>query len=91
MIEAKVGPILTKDELAEAFVSAIREQNVGANIIDRGAYYRVEVPHTCKVTKGIVEKYAKRPISFPVDLEIVMPSFTGLLSLQEDSAIWSSS
>ena len=88
--ECKVGPILSKGELAEAFVCAIREQNTDANIIDGGAYYRVEVPSHCIITKEVVEKYAKKAISFPMDLELVMPSFTGLLCFQEDSVTWSS-
>ena len=88
--ECKVGPILSKDELAEAFVCAIREQNTDANIIDGGAYYRVEVPSHCTITKEVVEKYAKKSISFPMDLELVMPSFTGSLCFKEDSVTWSS-
>ena len=85
-----VGPILSKGELAEAFVCAIREQNTDVNIIDGGAYYRVEVPSHCRITKEDVEKYAKKSISFPMDLESVMPSFTGLLTFEEDSVTWSS-
>ena len=85
-----VGPVLSKGELAEAFVCAIREQNASAHIIDGGAYYRVEVYPRCIITKETVEKYAKKSISFPMDLESVMPSFTGLLAFEEDSVTWSS-
>src|SRR4051812_25634959 len=88
-ITLRVGPILTKDKLAEAFLSAIREENADVNIIDGGSYYRVESASGCSVTKKRVEKYARHPIQFTMDLELVTPSFTGLLLCEEERVTWS--
>jgi hypothetical protein len=85
-----VGPVLSKCRRAEAVVAAIREQNQRAEVIDRGAYLRVEVPARCTVTRQAIEKHTGEPFVFPSDLEMIMPSFKGRLSLTEDMAEWSS-
>jgi hypothetical protein len=83
-----VGPVLSKCRRAEAVVLAIRELNERAEIIDRGAYLRVKVPTRCTVTRQAIEKHAGEPFLFPSDLEMIMPSFTGRLSLTDDVAEW---
>jgi hypothetical protein len=83
-----VGPVLTKGRRTEAVVAAIRELNEGAEIIDRGAYLRVSVPHLCTVTRQAIEKHAGEAFVFPSDLEMIMPSFKGRLSLTDDVATW---
>ena len=83
-----VGPVLSKCRRADAVVAAIRELNERAEIIDRGAYLRVQVPSRCTVTRQAIEKHAGEPFVFPSDLEMIMPSFKGRLSLTEDVAVW---
>lgn len=83
-----VGPVLSKGRRAEAVIAAIRELNEGAEIFDRGAYLRVQVPSRCTVTRQAIEKHAGEPFVFPSDLEMIMPSFAGRLSLTEDVAEW---
>jgi len=83
-----VGPVLSKGRRAEAVIAAIRELNELAEIIDRGAYLRVQVPGRCTVTRQAIEKHAGEPFVLPSDLEMIMPSFTGRLSLTEDVAEW---
>ena len=83
-----VGPVLSKGRRADAVVAAIRELNEGAEIIDRGSYLRVSVRGTCTVTREAIERHAHEPFAFPSDLEMIMPSFKGRLSLTEDVATW---
>ena len=45
-------------------------------------------PHSCTVTRQAIEKHAGEPFVFPSDLEMIMPSFKGRLSLTEDVAEW---
>jgi hypothetical protein len=87
-ISAGVGPVLSKGRRAEAVVAAIRELNRRAEIIDRGAYWRVSVPDVCIVTREAIEKHVGEPFVFPSDLEMIMPSFQGRLSLTDDRATW---
>jgi MmoB/DmpM family len=83
-----VGPVLSKGRRADAVIAAIRELNERAEIVDRGAYLRVQVPTRCTVTRQAIEKHAGEPFVFPSDLEMIMPSFKGRLSLTEDIAEW---
>jgi hypothetical protein len=85
----QVGPILTKGRRSDAVVAAIRELNQNTEVVDRGAYLRVSVPGSCTVTRQAIEKHAGEPFQFPSDLEMIMPSFQGRLSLTDDLAVWS--
>jgi hypothetical protein len=60
-----VGPVLTKGRRAEAVVAAIRELNEHTEVIDRGTYLRVMVPHCCTVTRLAIEKHAGEPFLLP--------------------------
>lgn len=84
-----VGPILTKGELTEALVSAIRELNPTTRVTDRGAYYRIETEKRCVLTKECVERFAKKPVRLTTDLEPVMPSFAGRIHFSDDEVTWS--
>jgi toluene monooxygenase system protein D len=83
-----VGPVLQAGSVAEAIIAAIREQNAGVEVIDRGAYLRVLVPRRCAVTRAAIEAQLQQPFQLPGDLERVMPSFQGRLSLSEDEVAW---
>lgn len=83
-----VGPVLQAGRIADAVVAAIRELNRGARIIDRGAYLRVLVPGRCVVTRECIERHAQDSFVFPSDLESVMSSFKGRLSMTDDAACW---
>ena len=86
----RVGPVLSKSRRAEAVIAAIRELNEHTEVTDRGAYLRVEVPLRCTVTREAIEKFTGEPFVFPADLEMIMPSFKGRLTLNEDGAVWNS-
>jgi toluene monooxygenase system protein D len=83
-----VGPVLQVGVLTEAIVAAIRDLNSDVEVIDRGGYLRVLVPHRCVVTRSAIEKYLGRSVRFPGELETVMSAFKGTLKLTEDEAIW---
>jgi MmoB/DmpM family len=83
-----VGPVLRKNELAERVVAAIMKLNPEAKVVDRGAYLRVLVPLRCVLTRQAVEQQTGRPFSMPGQLEAIMPSFKGLLSIDEECATW---
>ena len=83
-----VGPVLESGEAAGAVIAAIREAHPQAQVIDRGAYLRVLVPGRCTVTRASIERHARGPFRLPSDLEKIMPSFKGRLTLSEDEARW---
>jgi toluene monooxygenase system ferredoxin subunit len=84
-----VGPVLQAGALCDAVRAAIQELNGRVRVLDRGAYVRILVPDRCRVTRGAVERRAGRPLRFPADLEQIMPSFQGELTITEEEAIWS--
>lgn len=84
----QVGPVLHAGPLADVVIAAIRELNAGATIVDRGAYLRVLCAGRCRVTRAALERHRGGAFRLPVDLESVMPSFKGRLSMTEDEACW---
>jgi len=84
----RVGPVLQAGEIGRAVALAIVELNPGAEVIDRGAYYRVLVDRCCTVTRAAVEAISGREFSLPGDLERVMPAFAGHLSIHPQAASW---
>jgi hypothetical protein len=83
-----VGPVLQAGPAADAVVAAIRELNPGAEIVDRGAYLRVLCARRCRVTRVALERHSGAAFRLPVDLESVMSSFKGRLSMSEEEACW---
>ena len=83
-----VGPVLRSGTLAQAVLAAIAALNADAKVIDRGAYLRVLVPHRCVVTRAAIERAAGRAVRLPGELEAIMPSFKGSLSIDEERATW---
>ena len=80
--------MLTRGPLSEALVAAIRALNSEVEVVDRGAYLRVLVPGRCRVTRQAVEQHLGEPFALPADLEEVMPSFVGRLSIDAEEATW---
>jgi toluene monooxygenase system protein D len=83
-----VGPVLVPGPLAEAILLALGELNPGLSCVDRGGYLRVLVPGRCRLTRRAVESHTRSSFRLPGDLEAVMPSFKGRLTLTEDEAVW---
>lgn len=83
-----VGPVLEASDGGRAVIEAIRADNTGVVVLDRGAYLRVLVPHRCVVRRAAIERALGRPFAFPGDLELVMPAFQGNLTITDDEVVW---
>jgi len=83
-----VGPVLRRCPLTQAAQAAILELNPLARFRDHGSYLRVLVPGQCRLTRQALERHAGAELSFPGDLESIMASFKGRLSIDEDEARW---
>jgi PAS domain S-box-containing protein len=83
-----VGPVLQAGMVSDAIISAITDLNKDVLVVDRGAYVRVLAPERCVVTRGSIEEHLGRSIRFPGELEAVMSSFKGAISLSQDEAVW---
>jgi toluene monooxygenase system protein D len=82
------GPVLLPSEVGLAVLSAIRAENAGVEVQDRGAYLRVAAPSRCVARRRAIELALGRPFQLPGDLEQVMPSFKGRLSIDAEEAVW---
>jgi toluene monooxygenase system protein D len=83
-----VGPVLHATPFARSVVSVIEEENTHVLIQDEGAYLRVLAPGVCRLSRAGLEAATGLAIRFPGDLEVVMSSFTGVMQLTEDGAVW---
>ena len=83
-----VGPVLIKGVVADAVWTAIQRLNSGVQVNDRGAYLRISAPGRCVLTAEAVAAALGRPFQLPGELEAVMCSFTGELSLSPERAVW---
>jgi hypothetical protein len=86
--QSEVGPVLLSGRVSEAVVEAIRQQNAGVRVTQRGSYLRVSVSSRCEVRAEAVTELLGEPFRIPQDLERVMPSFRGRLVLSEEMAAW---
>ena len=80
-----VGPVLHATPFAW---SVIEEENTDVRVQDEGAYLRVLVPRVCRLSRAGLEAATGSAIRFPGELEVVMSSFTGVMQLTEDGAVW---
>jgi toluene monooxygenase system protein D len=83
-----VGPVLHATPFAWSVVSVIEEENTHVLVRDEGAYLRVLVPRVCRLSRAGLEAATGSAIRFPGELEVVMSSFTGVMQLTEDGAVW---
>ena len=83
-----VGPVLQATPFAQAVIAAIEDENEKVLVRDEGAYLRVLVPRVCRLSRAGIEAVTGSAVRFPGELEIVMSSFTGVLRLTGDGAVW---
>jgi len=83
-----VGPVLHATPFARAIVSVIEEENADVLVQDEGAYLRVLVPLVCRLSRAGLEAATGTDIRFPGELEVVLSSFTGVMQLTDDGAVW---
>lgn len=84
----RVGPVLEAGQTANAVITAIQQLNDGVEVQDRGSYLRVLVADRCVVTREAIEQALGRSFRLPGDLELLMPSFKGTLTMTDEKAIW---
>jgi toluene monooxygenase system protein D len=84
----RVGPVLHATPFARAVVSVIEEENTQVLVHDEGAYLRVLVPLVCRLSRAGLEAATGGVVRFPGELEVVLSSFTGVMQLTEDGAVW---
>lgn len=87
---AWVGPVLRRTPQSTAIVEALVAENPHAKIVDRGSYVRVLAPTRCRLSRIVVERHAHEPFRLPSDLELIMVSFKGRLTMTDDEALWES-
>jgi toluene monooxygenase system protein D len=85
-----VGPVLRMSEGIEAIIAAIEEDNPGTEIevIDRGAYVRIQAQQRMKVTRASIERHMGRPFEMR-QLEPMMSAFAGRIETTSDVILWS--
>ncbi len=83
-----VGPVLVGGPTARAVAAAIEALNDAVAIEDRLGYVRVRVPERCIVTREAIEAHLGRAFVLRTELEPIMASFAGRLTLTDDEARW---
>jgi toluene monooxygenase system protein D len=83
-----VGPVLRATPLGRAMVAAIQDDNDGVTVQDEGAYLRVSASRVCHLRRSAVEATTGHAVDLPGDLEVIMSSFSGLVAMDEEGAVW---
>ena len=86
-----VGPVLRMGDEVERIIAAIEEHNPGTNIeiIDRGAYVRVQGEDEITVTQETLRKYLGTDYEIR-SFERVMSAFSGKVFNSSDAITWRS-
>ena len=87
-MERRVGPVLHATPFARSVVAVIEDENDEVLVQDEGAYLRVLVPWTCRLSRAGLAAATGCEIRFPADLELVMSSFTGALEITDETVVW---
>ncbi len=87
-VDRGVGPVLQATPFARAIISVIEAENDDVTVHDEGAYLRVLVPAVCRLSRAGLAAGAGPGLRFPGDLEVVMSSYTGVLQLTDEGAVW---
>jgi hypothetical protein len=80
--------VLQRSDLGQAVIEALKKRNPQVEIIDRGSYLRVLAPSPCVLSRADVEERTASSFELPGDLESIMSSFKGELSLSASEASW---
>ena len=85
-----VGPVLRMSDDIDAIIAAIEEDNPGTEIevIDRGAYVRIQAEQRMKVTRASIERHIGRTFEMR-QLEPMMSAFAGRIETTSDAFLWS--
>ena len=86
-----VGPVLRMGDEVEQIIAAIEEDNPGTEIevIDRGAYVRVQGEDQITVTQETLRRYLGADYEIR-SFEGIMSAFSGTVVTTSDSITWQS-
>jgi toluene monooxygenase system protein D len=86
-----VGPVLRMGDEVEQIIAAIEDDNPGADIevIDRGAYVRVQGEDEITVTQETLRRYLGADYEIR-SFERVMSAFSGKVFTSSDAITWRS-
>ncbi len=84
-----VGPVLRMSDEIESVVAAIQDDNPNApiEVIDRGAYVRVQAPDYLRVTRGSLERRLGRDFEMR-ELQGMLSAFAGRIRTTSDDVVW---
>jgi toluene monooxygenase system protein D len=84
-----VGPVLRMSDEIDAIVSAIREDNPDkeVEVIDRGAYVRIQCEHRMRVSRETIERNVGRHFEMR-ELEPMLSAFAGRITYTSDDVVW---
>ena len=85
----RAGPDLFAGDVGQAVIEALREDNPELEVRDWGAYLRASAPERCVLRRATVERRLGGPFTLPGDLERIMPSCRGRISIAQDEVVWS--
>ena len=86
-----VGPVLRMGDEVEQVIAAIEDDNPGTDIevIDRGAYVRVQAEDEITVTQDTLRRYLGADYEIR-SFEGIMSAFSGTVITTSDSITWQS-
>jgi len=89
-VKNAVGPVLRMSDDIDAIIAAIRDDNPGTEIevIDRGAYVRIQAEQRMKVTRASIERHIGRNFEMR-QLEPMLSAFAGRIETTSDAILWS--
>jgi toluene monooxygenase system protein D len=84
-----VGPVVRNQEMADALIAAIEQDNPDAEVYveDRGGYIRIHTQKYCRVTRKSLEAALGRscPLS---QIEPELATFAGRIRSSDDEIVW---
>lgn len=89
-MENAVGPVLRMSDDLDQIVNAIEDDNPGADIevIDRGAYVRIQAPSFLRVTEASLQRYLGHDFRLR-SLEAQLSAFAGRINTTSEEITWS--
>jgi toluene monooxygenase system protein D len=89
-VKNAVGPVLRMSEDIEAIIAAIEDDNPGTpiEVIDRGAYVRIQAEQHMTVTRASIERHVGRAFEMR-QLEPMMSAFAGRIETTSEAVSWS--
>jgi len=87
-VEDAVGPILRMCDEVESVIRAIQDDNPDdLEIVDRGAYVRVQRREFLRVTRESLERHLGAGFQMS-RLEAIMSAFAGRIRTSSDEIVW---